>query len=261
MPPDSPASDAPIADENENPFRVSAAPVIPARNGSNREKGEFELPRSYGVETLWLLPRDPHSLFAYWDIDWKAAFGEESPRARKVHLLVLAEDDSEDAKIEVEPLAGYCIIRVQQADTAYRAELGFADATGAWQVAGRSELVAVPAEAEGRLEPGNFATVPLHLSFQRMLNATRDNMETNHSLTSTLSQLRQRAAAAPADESMSAQQREIIRAIEEAAARHPAPPIPSTPTPDLWAHHRLERIFGFGNSSLNDGFGGSSRGA
>ncbi len=31
-----------------------------------------DLPGSYGATTLFLIARDPHWLFAYWDVDWSA---------------------------------------------------------------------------------------------------------------------------------------------------------------------------------------------
>ena len=240
---------------SQNAFRVSAVPVIPERNEIHREPATDELPRSYGMETLWLMARDPHSLFAYWDIDWKAAFGEDNPRPRSVQLRVLAEDDREHATMEVEPMAGQCSVRVERADSAYRAEIGYVDPAGDWHVVSRSESVSVPPETEGQSDPANFATLPLHLTFQRMLDATRFASEANHSLTGKLSQLRQQNGDA-----INAEQRDILRIIDEAAALHPSPAAENSEMPDLWAHHPLERIFGFGNASLGGGFGGSSRG-
>lgn len=256
-----PAGDFAVAEENENAFQVSAAPVVPERNGTRRENGtdDLGLPRSYGMETLWLLPRDPHSLFAFWDIDWKAAFGEENPRPRQVHLRLLTEDGSEHTKVAVEPMAGQCSVRVEKADATYRGEIGFVDPAGVWRVVGRSAPVCVPPEFERALAPGDFATVPLHLSFQHMLDTTEETEGKNRLLTGVLSQLRQRATMSAGGAPLTAQQRDLVFAIEEAAARQPAPQPRSTATPDLWAHHRLERIFGFGNSSLGQGFGGSSR--
>ena len=239
---------------SQNAFRVSAVPVIPERNEIRRQTATDELPRSYGMETLWLMARDPHSLFAYWDIDWKAAFGEDNPRPRSVQLRVLAEDDSEHAQMEVEPMAGQCSVRVERADSAYRAEIGYVDPAGDWHVVGRSESVAVPPETEGQIDPAHFATLPLHLTFQRMLDATRFAGAAKDSLTERLSQLRQQN-----DGAITAQQRDVLRAIDEAAALQPPPATEDSAAPNLWEHHPLERIFGFGNSSLSGGFGGSSR--
>lgn len=255
-------SAAPEPGAGDPPYSVSAAPVIPARNGAGRQNSEgddFYLPSSYGQDTLWLLPRDPRSLFAYWDIDWKTAFGEENPKPRKVQLRVLNTDGSGHTSLEVEPMAGHCSVTVTDSDAEYRAEIGYSNEAGEFQVVSRSQAVAIPPAVAGADAPVDFSTLPLHLSFQRLLDATRSVQEKDHSLTETLNDLRQRAAQVSA--TFTAQQREVIQAVEEAAARAPAPaPSAAAGKPDLWAEHSLERIFGFGNSSLSDGFGGSSGG-
>lgn len=253
---------APGPGAGDPPYRVSAAPVIPARDETSRPKAEgddFYLPSSYGQDTLWLLPRDPQSLFAYWEIDWKMAFDEENPKPRKVQLRVLNADGSEHTSLEVEPMAGHCSVTVTDSDAEYRAEIGYSNDAGEFQVVGRSEAVSIPPAVAGAAAAVDFSTLPLHLSFQRLLDATRSVQEKDHSLTETLSDLRQRAAQVSA--TFTAQQREVIRAVEEAAAAAPAPAAgDAAAKPDLWAQHSLEKIFGFGNSSLGDGFGGSSRG-
>ena len=239
-------------------YVVSPSPIIPERNGKRgaHDADTLGLPRFYGLETLWLVARDPHCLFAYWDIDWQAAFAEENPRPRQVQLRVRSGDDSEQVTVEVEPMAGQCRVTVPKADAAYRAEIGFLNPAGTWTVVSRSETALVPPESESSFEAGDFATVPLHLSFQRMLDATRSLPNANDSLTATLAQLREHAARK--DATLTASQREIVRALEQAAPRSIASTGPSD-GPDLWAHHSLEKIFGFGNSSLSGGLGGSSR--
>ncbi len=256
-------SDFPARATGDDPdaYRVSVEPVIPGRTGAPRAQADDELdpPRSYGLETLWLMPRDPHSLFAFWDIDWQIAFGEETPRARTVQLRLLKEDGSEHLIMAVEPMAGHCTLQVEKADTAYRAEIGYRDDAGDWQSVSVSEAISVPPEQGGAALPGAFATIPLHLSFQRRLDAARSQPAENQSLTETLSALRQRVAASTEKAQFTAQQTEIVREIEEAAALQPPPAESAASAPDLWEHDRLERIFGFGNSSLSEGFGGSSR--
>ncbi len=237
-------------------FRVSVEPVVAQGHARRSSGSEKELPRSYGAETLWLLPRDPQSLFAYWDIDWPAAFGQKVPRARKVHLRLLAPDGSEQTSLEVEPLAGTCAITVPEADAKYYGEIGFFDAEGVWNEVRRSEMVSIPPKAEGAGGSAEFATIPLHVSFQRMIDATRA-AEKKASLTSALADLREQAS----DEGttgLTETQRELAGTIAEAAARQPNAAVPSAAAPDLWVRHSLERILGFGNSSVSGGFGGGN---
>lgn len=248
------------ASQGDDTFSISAAPIVPEQNG-RAATDERALPRSYGLETLWLMARDPHSLFAYWDIDWRAAFGEENPKVRPVTLRLFDADGTEHAAMEVEPLAGHCQVEVDRADASYHAEIGFADSAGNWRVVSRSEQVFVPPATETIAEPGDFATVPMHLSFQRMVDAARGaRAAEDQSLTDMLGELRQRAAVEQTRAAMTTEQGELVRALEQAAANQPSPTPRGSALPDLWKHYTLERILGFGNSSLNGGFGGSSRG-
>lgn len=236
-----------------SPFRVSSDPVI-SEGKAAHDSSDQGLPRSYGSETLCLMARDPHSLFAYWDIDWTRAFDEETPKQRTVHLRIFNADGSEQSSVEVEPLAGSCYLSVANADASYHGEIGYYDPTSAWLVVGRSEDVYLPPEIQGGAEPADFATVPFHLSFQRMIDALRVAREEDEPLTAMLADLRQRVAS----DEIAAEQRELLRVVTEAAANQPPAPQGSA-SPDLWAHQSLERILGFGNSSLGGGFGGSSR--
>ena len=106
-----------LADTTADGYRVSAAPIVPERSPSRSgaEADELGLPRSYGLETLWLMARDPHRLYAYWDIDWRAAFAEENPTPRKVQLRLNKADGSAEPSQEDEPMAGNC--RETVADT------------------------------------------------------------------------------------------------------------------------------------------------
>ena len=203
------------------------------------------------------MARDPQSLFAYWDIDWRAAFGEKTPRARRVHLRILNPDGSEQTALEVEPMAGSCEVAVEDADRAYYGEIGYFDRNGDWQAVRRSETVTVPAARESDGDEVDFATVPFHLSFQRMIDALRVVKEENQSLTAMLSDLRTRAATAE-QEAVTEQEHEVAQALEAAVSAQPSSESSSQPA-DLWAHHKLEAVPGFGNASLSRAFGGSSR--
>src|SRR4051794_347560 len=60
-----------------------------------------ELPRSYGGAFLFAIARDPHTLFAFWDIDWATIFGDTFPADRKAHLRVLWHEGIEESTAAV----------------------------------------------------------------------------------------------------------------------------------------------------------------
>ena len=259
QPGDRGSADAPAA--RDDSFQISAKPII--ENGTGAAGGtETEpetLTQSAGSPALYLLARDPHSLFAYWDVDWTDAFREQTPRDRKVHLRVSRSDGAEETSIAVEPLAGSCYIDVTSGDESYTAEIGYYEPAGVWNSVATSVAVATPPDSVEQAQAPDFATVPFHLSFQRMIDLFRISKHENASLTAMLSDLRERAASESGSSAMTEEEREIVRAIDDAAAES-RDARGQTGAPDLWVQQNLERILGFGRSgtSPHGGFGGGS---
>ena len=255
----------PVEPADGSTFRVSAEPVVangdaaPAADVANAP-GDA-LPSSYGSGALYLMARDPHSLFAYWDIDWTEVFRAQMPRDRKVHLRVVRSDGAEESSVEVEPLAGSCQLNVSSGDELYTAELGYYQPASVWNSVAISISVATPPDSMEQAEAPDFATVPFHLSFQRLIDLFRVSKHETESLTGMLSQLRERAASEETSSTMSEHEREIVRAIDDAVMepRSEREAAPDAPAPDLWVQQNLERILGFGRSgtSPESGFGGS----
>jgi hypothetical protein len=206
------------------------------------------------------MARDPHSLFAYWDIDWTEVFRTQTPRDRKVHLRVARSDGAEEASVEVEPLSGSCHVNVTSGDELYTAELGYYQPPGVWNSVAISIPVATPPDNVEQADAPDFATVPFHLSFQRLIDLFRVSKYENESLTGMLAELRERAASDETSGTMSEHEREIVRAIDDAVAESSSERDEAAPgeTPDLWVQQNLERILGFGRSgtSPESGFGG-----
>lgn len=237
-------------------YRISAQPVIDRKN-DEQDSPASDLPRSYGTETLTLMARDPRTLFAYWDIDWPAAFREETPRHQKVYLRILDASGTEIISVEVEPMAGNSYVTVPEADSAYQGEIGYFNPLTVWNPLAASTIVTTPADTVAGSEAADFATVPFHLSFQHMIDLLRISKQENESLTSMLADLRERASSEKQRE-LSAGEREIAQAMDAAAANSPM----QTRTPassDFWTQQRIERVLGIGGSSPANGFGGSSR--
>ena len=216
------------------------------------------LPRAYRTQTLWLMPRDPESLFAFWDIDWQAAFGVEAPTERKVHLRVLRSDGSEETALEVEPMAGNCAVIVSSGDESYTADLGFYRPASRWNSIAQSASALMPTDEPSEIQNPEFATIPIHVSFQRLIDAFRASRDDTAPITQILSDLRERVHAPDDTKPVTAEEREIVQALETAAAS-PATATIKSPQPDLWARMEADRVLGFGGTSPTSGFGASSR--
>jgi hypothetical protein len=233
-------------------YRVSVRPVI-SYGRTQQGGGMLDLPRSYGTQSLTLMARDPHSIFAYWDIDWAAAFHQAEPQDRKVHLRLLNADGSEETTVEVEPMAGSCYITVPDANATYAGEIGYFQPAEVWNSLATSELITTPPDAVTSEGEVDFATVPFHLTFQHMIDLLRISKQENESLTAMLADLRQRAAAPEGNATLSNEERDLARILKAAEST------PRSAQSNAWSQQRLERILGFGNSSPAGGFGGSSR--
>ena len=258
-----PADAADVGDA-ETSFRVSSQPVVENGKAASDDAATAEagdvLPSSYGTQTLYLMARDPHSLFAYWDVDWTEAFREQMPRDRKVHLRVSRSDGTEETSLEVEPMAGSCYIDVTDGDESYTADLGYYQPPGTWNSVAISMPVATPPDTTEQAEAPDFATVPFHISFQRMIDMFRVSKHENESLTAMLSDLRARAASDVGSAAMTDEEREIVQAIDDAVAQSSSAATSAGETPDLWVQQNLQRILGFGarTTSPEGGFGGGS---
>lgn len=253
-----PARDNTASGTDDLSYRISAEPVVVSEAATNEVRtGSATLPRTYGTQSLCVLARDPSTLFAYWDIDWTSAFGEDAPRERKVHLRILNVDGSEHMTREVEPMSGYCLVELPTDGASYTAELGSFQ-SGKWNSIAMSAEVNMPSSVVNEDVEGDLATIPFHLSFHRMLNVLRVPKQEGESLTELLANLRARAASETRTE-LNATERELVDTIDNLIAQ--APPAPAQPADAaaLWTRERLEQILGFRSSSPQGGLGGSSR--
>ncbi|PYJ74949.1 MAG: hypothetical protein DME77_10455 [Verrucomicrobia bacterium] len=103
----------------------------------------------------------------------------------------------------------------------------------------------------------DFATIPLHLSFQRLIDLLRAS--STDALTEIIARLQKRALSDEDGEMLSPEEREILRAMnlsldEIGAARRAF----MDRAANRKLRKRTEAILGFGSSSPMNGFGGSS---
>src|SRR4051812_48505762 len=136
--------------ENKNGFRVGAEPGEIEENQSrfeangptveNRQFDDLgELPSGYGQ--MFIVARDPHWLFTYWDFDY-AGF----PEKRQLLLQVFRGAQLETT-IEINEIARNWYIPVQQADAEYRVEFVVRSQYGATRVIGEAGPTHTPPES------------------------------------------------------------------------------------------------------------------
>jgi hypothetical protein len=234
-------------------FVLSSQPIVehePRAPSSSRDFENLgELPRSYGGAFLFAIARDPHTLFAYWDIDWAEVFGDNPPADRKVHLRILWHEGIEESTAAVEPLAGSHVISVKHARSSYRIEIGYYAPDDVWNSAAFSAAVITPPDDVAENGPVDVATIPFHLSFQRIVDSFRGSKYDGAALTEIVGRLQHHADNS--DASLPENERELLRALEsglggaDAAQRSRL-----RNAQDVFAtRQRIESILGFGATS------------
>ncbi len=128
---------------------------------------------------------DPRQLFVYWDIDWKSA-------PNTVYALRVFRGDGQlEKRLDIASTDAGRYVEVELPSASYYVELGQHGRDGSWQpVAISSRVTMPPPGLSGDLEP-TFATLPFHLSFQRLLELIHNAMGHGEGLTIALSRLQQ----------------------------------------------------------------------
>ena len=174
-----------------DPFALSQEPVTPE---GERESGAptppapayehlGDLPPTYGTQSVYLVAYDPQQLFVYWDVDWTV--GPNTPYT----LHVCRADGSMEQQVDIMAAEAGRYLPVQVPGGTYFVELGKYGRDGRWQVVATSTRATVPpAGLAGETEP-SFATLPFHLSFQRLMELIHDAVHHGENLTAALARL------------------------------------------------------------------------
>jgi hypothetical protein len=234
-------------------FVLSSQPVVDQGapdTGAGQDYDRLgELPRSYGGGFLFAIARDPHTIFAYWDVDWPAIFQDLAPSDRKVHLRVLWHEGIEESTAAVEPLAGSHLLSVLHARSSYRIEIGYYAPDNVWNSVAISASVITPPDDVAGEGPVDVATIPFHLSFQRIVDTFRGSKYDGDALAEIVGRLQHHADSSEA--TLPEEERELLRALESGLSESQAPHRARLrQAPDVFAtRERVESILGFGASS------------
>jgi hypothetical protein len=120
------------------------------------------LPEAYGTRTLLLTARDPHWLYAHWDIA-RSEHRQYSALAVSQQLVLRvyerAVSGSPAVQIHLHPDSRDWSVYVPRAETQYVAELGFALPDGLWQRLAISQVAATPPDTVSQDNTVQFATI------------------------------------------------------------------------------------------------------
>ena len=230
-------------------YKISEGPVTSSSLPRRDVEELTELPVHSGKPLLIAIARNPRTLFVCWSVDWPAAFAKGLPADRCAHVRI--RQNGNEKTVAVEPMIGSCAIEELEPGETYSVELGYYAPPETWNSVVTGNKVMMPFTSESAHQMIDVATVPFHLTFQRILDVFRGSNADE--LAQTLAQFQERANRSE----LSRDKAEVLRALDlspedlqkTAAARE-----------SLAKAERLRERGDklFGSTSPGEGFGGSS---
>jgi uncharacterized protein len=153
----------------------------PSTTGNQPQPEKTVLPESYGTGKLLLAARDPHCLYAHWDITPQQ---QRQYNALSVdHHLVMrvAEEGFERGpvrEIHVHPESRHWFIHVEHAAAQYVAELGYYRPKHQWITVTSSTAVVTPPDRPSTDREVRFATIPAHLRLTELVASAKQAIPT-----------------------------------------------------------------------------------
>jgi len=149
------------------------------------------LPKRYGTGKLFLVARDPHWLYAYWDLNWQQMADYRGQSSDGRLLLRVFEKNHADPIQEL--TLGHdtrnWYIPVNKATTSYSAELGFWRHDGHFHSVSRSREATTPSDTVSADTTARFATIPIDISFRELFEIIRGHMHNGETLADALHRL------------------------------------------------------------------------
>jgi hypothetical protein len=179
-------SAAPVVSGPGEKFSLGATP--PAQNFSGGE-----LPEAYGTKKLFLTARDPHWLYAHWDLTREQQLelnGESTDGHLILRIFAHKIEGHPLYEIHVHPESRHWFAHVERAGTSYAAELGCYSALGKWMRVAVSSGTVTPPDAASKEDAAEFATIPFELPFAKLMQIIEDAVRDNTPLAQAIEELR-----------------------------------------------------------------------
>ncbi len=209
--------------------RHALGPAAPRPAAWSEE--ETELPESYGTAKLWLTARDPHWLYAYWDLtsEQLRRYNAESDDGHLIVRVFEKEILGEPISTQhVHPESRNWFIHVQQSGAKYVAQLGYFDRQERWQTVALSPATMTPPDSLSDDTSADFATLPVDVPFEQLVEMVKTAVNENVPLMEALAQLREEGHThLPTPDTFAPPTVELdVRPKSSgASARHPSPAV------------------------------------
>ena len=148
------------------------------------------LPDSYGSKKLFLIPRDPHILFAYWDLS-PVQYQEAARVAHdgKVFLEIYVPGEGRIQQIHIWDSHKNWYLQVNRPDTTFIAQLGYYRPDGSFEVLARSAEVRTPRDTLSPNTEAKFVTIPFSVPFRELYDMIAAQAQPGEELAETLARL------------------------------------------------------------------------
>ena len=168
--------------------KYSLGAVPPAQSFSGGE-----LPVSYGTKKLFLTARDPHWLYATWDLT-PGQQKELNAASTDGHLILRVYAGKVEGhpthEIHVHPESRHWFAHVERAGNSYSAELGYYSALGKWMRVALSGGTLTPPDAVSDESDADFATIPFEFPFSKLMQIIEEAVRDNLPLAAAIEELR-----------------------------------------------------------------------
>ena len=169
-------------------FDLGSAPV-----SQKFESAETELPEAYGTKKLFLTARDPHWLYANWDLTMDQQSRLNS-RSSEGHLVLRVYGNKIEGhplyEVHVHPESRHWFAHVERAGHSYAAELGYYSPVGRWTRVAASGATITPPDSVSEDSNAEFATIPFEFPFSKLLDIVKAAVRENRPLAQAVEELR-----------------------------------------------------------------------
>jgi len=170
--------------------KYALGPVPPSQHFGT---SEAELPEAYGTRQLFLTARDPHWLYAHWDLT-REQQTRCNTRSTDGHLVLRVYPHKLEGhpitEIHVHPESRHWFAHVERAGDSYAAELGYYSSLGKWVRVAESAATVTPPDAVSPEAGAEFATIPFEFPFARLMEIIKAAVQENLPLAQALEELR-----------------------------------------------------------------------
>lgn len=158
------------------------------------ETESVELPESYGTQRLLLVARDPHWLYAHWDMTTEQ-LRRHNAASRDGHLIVrVFRDDAQGKPVleqHVHPESRSWFLHVSWGGAKYLAQLGYYDGQGKWNKISDSSATFTPPDVLSEDTSVRFETIPVEVPFRKLIELVKEAVAGHVPLMEAIQELRE----------------------------------------------------------------------